>query len=165
MSEFRKMFEEALQADSPVKRMEAMSDLSFVAHMMVERGEGEEAIELLELLVSLDRDDDLMRPFVDIADEDLLRLGVRTLPPLAEVVATLQQEHQALPERDRLLAVAHSLVRIEGTRRPECWMVAAELAESAQLIQPLNQKESRFRLEAKARAAKLADPGGNPDIA
>src|SRR5206468_3292924 len=100
---------------------------------------------------------------IDCALEDLLRLGVRTLPPLAEVVAALQHEHSELPAADRQLAVAHSLVRQEGSRRPECWAIAAELAETAHKLRPLNQKESRFLSEAKARATQFAQQNAEPD--
>jgi hypothetical protein len=86
---------------------------------------------------------------------------VRALPPLESVVADLHKQFRELSERDRLLAVAKTLVREHGRRRPQSWGVAADLLAAANAIRPLAGKELRFRAEVQQRAQE-AEPLYSP---
>lgn len=152
MSQARQWFDEALAIADPVARSQAMCDLAFDAEQMARDGRRSEAIELLELLATLDRYDDLLLPAIESADEQLVALGAQTLQPLESVVADLQKRFGDLPERDRLLAVAKTLVREHGRRRPQSWGVAAGLLAAADAIRPLAGKELRIRAEVHQRA-------------
>ena len=152
MSQARQWFDEAHAIADPVERSQAMCDLAFDAEQMARDGRRSDAIELLELLVTLDRYDDLLQPAIESADEQLVALGVRTLPPLESVVADLHHQFGHLPERDRLLAVAKTLVREHGRRCPQSWGVAAGLLAAADAIRPLAGKELQIRAEVQQRA-------------
>ena len=149
MSQVSQWFDAASAIADPVERSQAMCDLAFDAEHMARDGRRSEAIELFELLASLDRFDDLLHPAIESAEKHLVELGVRTLPPLELIVAELHQQFSEMAERDRLLAVAKTLVRVHGRRRPQSWGVAAELLASADVIRPLAGKELRFRAEVQ----------------
>lgn len=152
MSQAKQWFDEALGIADPVERSQAMCDLAFDAEQMARDGRRAEAIELFELLATLDRYDDLLLPAIESADEHLVALGVRNVQSLESVVAELHQQFKAMPERDRLLAVAKTLVRDHGRRRPKSWGIAAQLLVAAEAIRPLAGKELRFRAEVQQRA-------------
>jgi len=157
VSKARQWFDAALAIADPVERSQAMCDLAFDAEQMARDGRRSEAIELFELLATLDRYDDLLHPAIESADEHLVVLGARALAPLESVVADLHKRFGELPERDRLLAVAKTLVREHG-RRPQSWGIAAELLAAADAIRPLAGKELRFRAEVQQRAQHEAEP-------
>jgi hypothetical protein len=162
MSEGKRWFDEALAIADAVERSQAMCDLAFDAERMARDGRRGEAIELFELLATLDRNDDLLLPAIESADQHLVSLGARTLPPLVAVVEELHRQFGDLPKRERLLAVAKTLVRDYGRRRPESWAAAAELFAAAEAIRPLAGKELRFRAEVQ-RARQEAEPGAAAD--
>jgi len=149
MGQAKQWFDVALAIADPVERSQAMSDLAFDAEQMARDGCRAEAIELFELLATLDRYDDLLLPAIESADQRLISLRGRSLPSLDEVVKELYRKFADLPERERLLAVAKTLVRDHGRRRPESWGVAAELVAAAEAIRPLAGKELRFRLRCR----------------
>jgi len=154
MSQARAWFDKALAIADPIERSQAMSDLAFDAEQFAKEGRRDEAIELFELLVTLDRYDDLLLPAIESADEHLISLGVRSLPPLNAVVEQLHERFAAMPERERLLAVAKTLVREHSRRRPESLRVAADLLNAASAIQPLAGKELRFQTEVQQRTTQ-----------
>ena len=152
MSQLNDWFNRALAIADPVERSQAMCDLAFDAEEMARSGRQAEAIELFELLATLDRNDDLLLPAVKSAEQHLVSLGVRTLPSLEAVVSALHRQFSKLPDRERLLAVATTLTREHGERRPQAWGVAAELLAEADAMRPLVGKELRFRAEVHQRA-------------
>lgn len=110
MSTVREWFEAALQIEDEVKRAEAMCDLAFDAEHMARQGDPS-AIELFELLVTLNPYDDLLHPAIESAEEHQIQLGVRSVPPLDEIVAELHTQFGHTPERERLVAIATTLTR------------------------------------------------------
>lgn len=157
MGQAKDWFEEARAIADPVQRSQALCDLAFDAQQMAREGRRAEAIELFELLASIDTYDDLLLPAIESAEVHLVALGVRTLPPLEAVVADLHRRFDGLPERDRLLAVAAALTRQHG-RRPQSWGVAAELLAAADAIRPLSGKELRFQAEVQRQARQVIAP-------
>jgi hypothetical protein len=149
VSQARAWFDEAHSIADPIERSQAMGDLAFDAEQLAKEGRRAEATELFELLATLDRYDDLLLPAIESADEHLILLGAQSLPPLDDVLSELHHRFAKMPERDRLLAVAKTLVREHSRHRPESWNAAAELLERAAAIQPLGGKELRFKAEVQ----------------
>lgn len=147
MSQARKLFDEALAIADEVERAEAMCDLAFDAEQMAKAGRRDEAIELFELLATLDRHDDLLAPAIQSADEHLILLGAKKLPSLDRIVQGLRAKFAHLGEYQCLLSVAKTLVRDHGKRRKQVWEIAKDLLAAAEKIQPLGQKDLRFRAE------------------
>src|SRR5262245_34482949 len=106
MTEVSKWFDEALAISDSVERSQTMCDLVFGAERMMHEGRRSEAIELFELLATLDRLDDLLLPAIESADQHLVSLGVRKTRSLNTIVDELHKQFCAMPERERLLAVA-----------------------------------------------------------
>ena len=156
MSKVQQWFQEALAVPDPVMRSEALGDLAFDAENMARSGARTEAIELFELLAQLDPHDDLLHPAIESAEKHLVSLGVRTLPPLADIVAELQARFASLPQPERSLAVARTVTREHGKRRPEAWLIARDLLQELESVQPLVGKDLRFRAEVLQRAAETA---------
>ncbi|MEZ6139356.1 MAG: hypothetical protein R3B84_02185 [Zavarzinella sp.] len=156
MSKVKEWFEEALTISDPGERSQAMCDLAFDAEQMVRDGSRQEAIELFELLITLDPHDDLMHPAIDAAEKNLIALGYRVLPPLQELMTKLQDRFIHQSEREQLVAVATALVREHGTRAESCG-VAAELLARADAIRPLAGKELRFRAEVLRQVQQDAE--------
>ena len=154
MSEVLQWYEEAQAITDPVKRSEALCELAFDAENMVRTGRRAQAIELFELLVTLDPDDDLLHPAIESAKSHLVSLGVHTLRPLEQIVSELHATFANLPERERLVAVARTLTREHGKRGPQAWLIARDLLSAAETVQALTGKELRFRAEVLQRAAE-----------
>jgi|GEM_PF-6067824 len=152
MSTVREWFEAALQIEDEVKRAEAMCDLAFDAEHMARQGDPN-AVELLELLVTLNPYDDLLHPAIESAEERLIQLGLRSVPPLDEIVAELHTQFGHMPERQRLVAVATTLTR-GRSRYPARWSVALQLLNAAHALAPLTPKEARVRAEVQRRVAE-----------
>ena len=147
MESAREMFEEALAITDPVERAEEIGDLTFHAMQLAAAGERENAIEIFELLATLDRYDDLLAPAFESADEYLISLGARKEPDVSGIAEKLDDRFKNLNEFDRLLAVAKTLVR-EHKKRPTAWMIAKDLLEKAERIQPItNNKDRGFKVE------------------
>jgi hypothetical protein len=147
MTEVRRWFEEAQAIADEVERGQAMCDLAFDAQSLAQDGRQDEAIALAEYLLTLDRDDDLLSPAIQGAEDLLLALGVRHLSPLQEVIDKLQQKFTDLSPRGRLIAVAKALAREHARRYPQAWAEAAAMVDAAAALAPLDQKEQRFRAE------------------
>src|SRR5206468_3783244 len=109
---------------------------AFDAEQLAATGNREEAIEIFELLATLDRYDDLLAPAFESADEHLIALGARSEPDVSGIAEKLHDQFKNLSEFDRLLAVAKTLVRANG-KRPAAWMIARDLLEKAERIRPL----------------------------
>jgi hypothetical protein len=150
MSQVRDWFDKAKQIADSVEQAQAMCDLAFDAEQMANDGRSAEAVELFELLATLDQYDDLLHPAIESAEAHLALLGVRKLPTLQEIVGLLHQRFAKLPERERLKAVATALVREHGEGR-EALVAADELLAAADGIQPLSGKEARLRAEVEQR--------------
>jgi hypothetical protein len=71
MSQARAFFDEALAIADEVGRALAICDLAFDAEQMAKTGRRAEAIELFELLATLDRHDDLLGPIKGDGDRFL----------------------------------------------------------------------------------------------
>lgn len=158
MSQVRQWFDEAVATADPVERSQAVCDLTLDAEQMARDGRRAEAIELFELIATLDRYDDLLLPAIESADQHLISLGARTLQPLDTVVEELHRQFADLPERERLMAVAKALVRDHGRRRPESWGTAAQLFAAADAIRPLAGKELQLRAEILQRVQQQTEP-------
>lgn len=147
MSNARSFFDEALAIPDAVERAQAMWDLAFDAEQLALAGRRAEALELFELLATLDRYDDLLHPAIESADEHLVSLGARTLPAIDGIVQGLRTKFEHLGEFQCLLAVAKTLVREYGKRRKQVWAIAKDLLSAAEKIQPLGAKDLRFHAE------------------
>jgi hypothetical protein len=152
MTQARTFIEEALAIANEVERAQAICDLAFDAEQMAKTGRRAEAIELFELLATLDRHDDLLAPAIESADEHLVSLGVRTRPSLDGIVQGLRAKFEHLGEYQCLLSVAKTLVRDHGKRRKQVWKIAKDLLAAAEKIQPLGNKDLRFRAEVLQHA-------------
>jgi hypothetical protein len=75
MKTARELFDEALALADPIERAEEICDLAFHAEQLAGAGNRDEAMKIFELLGTLDRDDDLLAPAFEIADEQLSTLG------------------------------------------------------------------------------------------
>ena len=159
LSQAKLWFDEALAIDDSVERSQALCDLAFYAEQMVSGGKREEAIELFELLATLDRYDDLLHPAIESADKHLVTLGVRSQPSLDDVVSQQYVRFDSLPEREKMLAVATVLGR-DYRNRAGALTRATELLESAHTLRPLSGSELRLRAELLQRAKQVAAPDG-----
>jgi hypothetical protein len=147
MSELRRWFEESLSIADEVARSAAICDLAFDAETLASEGRREDAIALAELLMTLDADDDLLRPAIDAAEQLLFSLGVRSLPTLDAIVEALRGKFAALSQREQHLAVAKALMRSRNGRDPGAADYAIGLLDAAAVIRPLSEPESRLRAE------------------
>src|SRR5262245_58360460 len=147
MSQVQAFFDEAMAIPDEVGRAQAMCDLAFDAEQMAKTGRRSEAIELFELLATLDRHDDLLAPAIESAEEHLVSLGARKQPSLDGIVQGLRAKFDHLGEYQCLLSEAKTLVRDHGKRRKQVWKIAKDLLAAAEKIQPLGNKELRFRAE------------------
>jgi hypothetical protein len=147
MASAQQLFDETLAIGDPGERAQAMCDLAFDAEQMAASGRREAAVELFELIATLDRYDDLLFPAIEVADEKLILLGVRQRPSLEGIVQELHAKYQNLDEYQRLLSVAKTLARKHGKRRTQAWKIAKDLLDAAEKIQPLGAKDLRFRAE------------------
>ena len=129
-----------------------MCDLAFDAENMARDGRGDEAIELFELLATLDRYDDLLLPAIECADQasrrawrphpSAARCGGGGVGPAVRRPAgarTVVGRRQDAGPRTR-----PAKARIMGG--------CGELLAVAEAIRPLADKELRFRAEVQQRS-------------
>lgn len=146
MFDAKKHFDEAVGIADPVARSQALGDLCFDAESFAKNGDTATAIVLFELLSTLDRNDDLLLPYVQSAEEHLIQLGKRKQQSLEDVVRNLQDRFAALSDYDRNMAIAKTLVR-DFPRRQKAITLAREFVTMAADVQSLTRKDQRFNAE------------------
>lgn len=152
MKPIRERLDEALTIIDSVDRARALNEIAFEAEETAFGGLRGEAITILERIAALDPVDDLLDAAIANAHEHLVMLGVREEPALATIVAGLERDFGALPERERLIATATTLARAYGPQRPGAYAVAARLLDAASAIAPLKGKLVRLHDEVRAKA-------------
>ena len=148
----QRWFADAAAMDDAAERAAAMEDLACDVRSLTERGRRWEAVALCRLLETLDPHDDLLEAPRRVAGACLVALGVRTLPSVDALVAASDRRFADLPEHSGLTAVARTLVRQHGRRRPEVWPEALALMERAASA-PLGAKDRRLLAELRRRSA------------
>jgi hypothetical protein len=142
----KEYFDDSASLTEPVERAQAIGDFCFDAENYAAEGDTATAIEMFELVTTLDGHDDLLLYSIQRAEQQLIQLGARRLPPIDSVIEKLTARFQNLPDYERNMAVAKTLHR-EMPGNAEAIARAKQFLASAESIRPLTPKDRRFKAE------------------
>lgn len=142
----REYFANSVALTDPVERAQANGDFCFDAESYAANGDTATAIEMFELITTLDRYDDLLLHYIQIAEEQLAQLGARQPPAIDSVIETLTAQFQHLPDYERNMAVAKTLYR-DRPNNAAALDHATHFLARAEAIRPLSRKDLRFKAE------------------
>lgn len=142
----KEYFDDSASITDPVERAQAIGDFCFDAEKCAAEGDTATAIEMFELILTLDRYDDLLLHCIQTAEQQLIQLGARQLPSIESVIEDLTARFQKLPEYERNMALAKTLHR-DMSDNADALARARQFLASAEAIRPLSTKDLRFKAE------------------
>ena len=142
----KEYFDDSASLSDPVERAQAIGDFCFDAENYAAEGDTATAIEMFELVTTLDRYDDLLLHCIQTAEQQLVQLGARQLPSIESVIEKLSARFQKLPDYERNMAMAKTLHR-DMPDNAEAIARAKQFLASAESIRPLLPRDLRFKAE------------------
>ena len=145
MQDYNCRFEQINSIPDEVERSWAIEDLCYEAECLFADGNTADAIEIFKWIYNVPPDDDLTAVAYLTARKALITAKVVILPPLSEIIESLELEFSALAPRARLLAIAKTIHRSHLDDYPEATNCIFQLIDQAHQMSPLNINELKFK--------------------
>jgi|GEM_PF-3895250 len=146
----KKYFADVASVSDSVERSQAVADFCCDAEQCLSRGDEITAVQMFELLTTLDRTDDLLAHYIKTAEEQLIGIGARATPAVETAIRRTLDRFGKLPDYERNMAVAKTLHR-DMPANSGAIARARQFVAAAETVRALSPKDQRFKAELESQ--------------